>query len=266
LLTRDELDRLAAKTDVVRPTLPAGPPIAARAERPAIVYMGRVAREKGANVALEVFRRIDEAYGDRVRLVYVGPVPDDCPASASIEVHPVLDRGAYRDVLACGHIFLSPTEFESYGFGLVEAARFGLAIVTSRGPGMEHVEELFKQDQNALFVSTDDTSRVDAYEASLRTLLDNPDTLARIRLTNLELFRSGPMSIERRDEKLLGYYGRMIVAAHRVKPSPRDVPSRILSLETELGLKSRVLSDRECQHLRSLQDSSARRVLVTAGT
>src|SRR5205823_3389384 len=105
-----------------------------------------------------------------------GQLPEsDCALPPGTSFHPLLDRSEYLKLLSRSHIFLSPTAWESYGFGLVEAASYGLAIVTRRGPGMEHIEELFREGKNALFVGPQATSSeyIDAYEQNVRFLLES---------------------------------------------------------------------------------------------
>jgi glycosyltransferase involved in cell wall biosynthesis len=246
--------RLAEKTDVLRPTAPWRGSIEQKEGNPTIIYMGRFHESKGGEVALEVFQRIHERYGDQVGLVYVGPLPEkDRALPTGINFHPVLDRATYLKVLSRGHIFLSPTEFESYGFGFVEAASHGLAIVTHRGPGMEHIEELFQQGKNALFVPAQETlaAKIEAYEQSVRFLLDSEGRLGAFYAHNLELFRTGRLSLEVRDRKLLGYYARMQEELERANGG--GVPAQSASFARERGLESCILSDSECQRLRLLR-------------
>ena len=182
----------------------------------------------------------------------------------AIESYPVIDREHYLKLLASGHIYLSPTEFESFGFGLVEAARFGLAIVTSCGPGMEHIEELFQHENSALLVPTDASTeyRLASFEAHLRSLVEDREKLLRIRTCCLDLFQNGPLSIAKRDKKLLDYYSHMLNAAHQLKHSIRDVQNSTRMAQAKLGLVSHVLSDETCAALRSRHADTPRRVLV----
>src|SRR5581483_10842363 len=80
--------------------------------------------------------------------------PEGSSVHPRVAVVPVEDRSSYLDRLAAAHVFVSPTEFEGYGMALVEAAAHGLALVTTFGPGMEHVAERFVDGVHGLFVST----------------------------------------------------------------------------------------------------------------
>jgi len=261
LLAPSDHARLAEKTDVVRATAPWRGSTERREGKPTIIYMGRFRETKGGEVALEVFRRIHALYGDRVVLVYVGPLPaEDYELPPGVIFHPVLDRSEYLKIVACGHIFLSPTEFEGYGFGLVEAASHGMVVVTSRGPGMGHIEELFQHGRHALLVSASETlsDKIEAYEQSVRLLLDGQDRLAAFYANNFELFHTGELSLQVRDRKLLGYYARMQEELERVNEGGQAAQSANAG---DLGLESSILSDSECQHLRQPR-KEPRRVLV----
>ena len=262
LLARPDRLRLAEKTDVLQPTAPWRGSAEQKESKPTIIYMGRFREGKGGEVAIEVFRRIQARYGSQVGLVYVGPPPEEVDAlPPGVILHPVLDRPAYLKVLGRGHIFLSPTDFESYGFGMVEAASHGLAIVTQRGPGMEHIEELFEEGKNALFVSAQDTlaAKIEAFEQCVRFLLDSESRLGAFYANNLELFRTGRLSLEIRDRKLLGYYTRMQEKLGRADGG--GVAAQSASFARELGLESCILTDSECQRLRPVP-KVPRRVLV----
>jgi glycosyltransferase involved in cell wall biosynthesis len=262
LLGESDSERLAAKTDVLRPTLRHRPPSGEKDSTTVIVYMGRYATGKGGDVALEVFRRISARHAKPVRLVYVGPLPsEDCTLPREISYHPMLDRESFLELLARGHIFLSPTESESYGFGLVEAASCGLALVTSRGPLMRHIEELFQPDKNAVFISSGGTfeSQVDAYEHAVRSLIADENRLRAFRTNNLELFRTGPLSIEAHHRKLLGYYDRML---DRLGATSRGVPEQSAQFAQEFGLELKILGAAEWQRRRRLEGNDSKRFLI----
>jgi glycosyltransferase involved in cell wall biosynthesis len=261
LLAESDYLRLAGKTDVLRPTTGWRDTGAQKKSKPTIVYMGRFREGKGGAIALEVFRRIKARYKDGVDLVYVGQLPtSDASVPSGITCHALLDRPTYLNILGCSHIFLSPTESESYGFGLVEAASYGLAIVTRCGPGMEHIGELFEHGKNALLVSGESSAAVDAYEQNVRWLLDDPMFLKNFYGNNFELFRSGTLSLEIRDRKLLGYYSRMLLQSTQAPGGGQSLQS--VDASREFQLKTCILSDGECQRRRALPNVS-RRVLLS---
>lgn len=264
LLAPPDFRRLVEKCDVLRPTVPS-PALSPRNLAPTIVYMGRFSEGKGADVALEVFRRLSARYRERIRLVFVGPLPPSVASvPAGIICHPILKRAAYLDLLRGAHIYLSPTESESYGFALLEAASHGLALVTSRGKGMEHIEEQFEDGKNALFVSTEATfaDKLDAYEQRVRALIDDPGRLLSMSRHNIDLFRTGMLSLEAHDRKLSEHYARM---SDRIGDAAnRDtVAARSTALAAEHGLSRVTLDAAEWNRRQAQQVRGRSRVLLT---
>ena len=223
----ETVEKLAAKSEVVYPAVPATAPAITRPGSPVrVLYMGRTAQDKGALVAAEVFARLRTRYRDRVRLTFLGSCPTglaDRLTASGVELVPVLPRPAYLAQLRRADIFLSPTTFESFGMGLVEAAAAGLAIVCSAGPGMEHIGELFAPGDNALVVSNAGSvpQRVTGFASAVSGLLDNEPLLRRLTTNNHALTSHGKLSVRRRDDRLRAVYAH--AAAHRADPAdPAD--------------------------------------------
>lgn len=203
------VEKLQAKSEVVYPSAALQTaPAARRASQPtSVLYMGRTSQDKGALVAAEVFTRLRVHHQAGVRLVFLGACPDGLAERLTrigVELLPVLPRSAYLEQLSRAEIFLSPTTFESFGMGLVEAAAAGLAIVCSAGPGMEHIGELFAPGDNALFVSNAEpvAQRVDRFTAAVSHLIDNESLRQRLAMNNQALTSHGKLSMRRRDEQL----------------------------------------------------------------
>ncbi|MGE7437787.1 glycosyltransferase family 4 protein [Kitasatospora sp. NPDC001175] len=209
----ETVERLTAKSEVVYPAVPATPAVRRTASPVSVLYMGRTAADKGASVAAEVFIRLRAHHQAGVRLVFLGPCPGgltDRLTAIGTELVPVLPRSPYLDLLGRTDIFLSPTTFESFGMGLVEAAAAGLAIVCSAGPGMEHIGELFTPGDNALFVSNADpvAQRVAGYTAAVSDLIDNEQLRRRLAMNNRALTGHGKLSLRRRNDRLAAVYAQ----------------------------------------------------------
>jgi glycosyltransferase involved in cell wall biosynthesis len=205
------IEKLAKKSEVVYPAVPAIPVVKWTGGPVSVLYMGRTPRDKGASVAAEVFVRLRARYKAGVRLVFLGPCPSDLAdrlIAIGVELVPLLPRSAYLDQLSQADIFLSPTTFESFGLGLVEAAAASLAIVCSAGPGVEHIGELFAPGDNALFVSNADpvAQRVAGYAAAVSDLIENESLRRRLAMNNQALTGHGKLSIRQRDERLSAVY------------------------------------------------------------
>ncbi|MCW3815821.1 glycosyltransferase family 4 protein [Micromonospora sp. DR5-3] len=205
------IEKLSAKSEVVYPAIPALHAVR-RSERPVtVLYMGRTAQDKGASTAVEVFGRLRARHGEAVRLVFLGPCPEPDAhrlLAAGVELVATLPRPAYLEQLRRADIFLSPTSFESFGMGLVEAAAAGLAVVCSTGPGMEHIGELFTPGDHALFVSNAEPAapRTAAFTEAASRLIDDASLRRRLAVNNRALTTSGRLSLRQRDERLGAAY------------------------------------------------------------
>ncbi|MFI6150486.1 glycosyltransferase family 4 protein [Streptomyces sp. NPDC051109] len=223
------IERLSSKSEVVYPAVPALPAVR-RAERAVtVLYMGRTAQDKGAPVAVEVFGHLRARHGEAVRLVFLGPCPEPAASrllAAGVELLATLPRPAYLEQLRRADIFLSPTSFESFGMGLVEAAAAGLAIVCSAGPGMEHIGELFTPGDNALFVSNAKPAaqRTKGFAAAVSALIDDESLRRRLAVNNRALTSSGRLSLRQRDERLGDAYAHAatLIGGHVDPSEDRD--------------------------------------------
>ncbi|MEV4738829.1 glycosyltransferase [Streptomyces sp. NPDC049555] len=207
----ETVETLAGKSEAVYPAVPAAAPRERRAGPVCVLYMGRTAQDKGAEVAAEVFLQLRERHGSAVRPVFLGPCPAGLAsrlAAAGVELVPVLPRTDYLERLRRADVFLSPTSFESFGMGLLEAAAAGLAVVCPAGPGMEHIGELFTAGENALFVT--DTGpparQVAMFTAAVSALIRDEPLRRRLSMNNHALTSRGKLSLRRRDERLGAVY------------------------------------------------------------
>lgn len=214
LLADDDLDRFGAKLEVVHPTVRPGP-LRLRDRGVTVLYMGRTYEDKGGPLAAEIFAALADL---PARLVWVGQAPRKSdPRLRHVEFHGTIARDRYLELLGGVDIFLSPSEHESYGMGLVEAAAHGAALVTTRGRGMEHIEELFVDGEHALL--TDNSLPCEARLASVlqhvRTLVAGPELRRRMQEANRKLVAEGRLALARRNRKLSASYARLAEPAER---------------------------------------------------
>jgi hypothetical protein len=214
------VERLAAKTRVMYPTVAPIGGIGRRSPVVTVLYMGRTGADKGAAVAAATFGRLRATCPEPFRAMFVGPCPPAdraALAAAEVETYPLLSRADYLDLLAGCDIFFSPTEFESFGMGLVEAIAAGTAIVCSTGPGMEHIGELLRPGHNALLVSNalNPARRVGEFAAAIAALITDPPLRHQLAANNRALATVGALSIGRRDQLLLAAYEQASIAQSR---------------------------------------------------
>jgi glycosyltransferase involved in cell wall biosynthesis len=208
-------DALAAKTEVVYPAVAATPRSKGRSNRPSILFMGRTFVDKGGLLALAVFQRLRECFGDSFDATIIANCPPDAAlrcAAINVYVQPTSDRSAYLERLARSNIFFSPTLFESFGMGLVEAAAAETAIVTSNGPGMEQIDELFENGKDALFVSNalDEEARIHAYVDAVAKLICDQETRQALAANAFALASSGRLALSRHNQTMARVYDEAV--------------------------------------------------------
>lgn len=161
---------LGVDTDLFRPhEVP-------KASRPTIVFVGKIARNKGVELLLEASSRLAGEYPDlQLRLIGRGDtdLAEELQARARADGLPDLldllgfvDRQALPKYLSRAHIFAAPSIYEG-GPGLVylEAMACGLPVIACAGSG---AAEVVIPEENGLLVPANDS---DALMQALRRLL-----------------------------------------------------------------------------------------------
>ena len=179
-----------------------------------VLFVGNDYESKNGRVALHIFGRLSRRYPD-VRFRYVGQVPSvDRSLAEAIDYRGPLPR---RDVLRLfreSHILFHPTKAESFGMVLVEAAANGVATVVSRGPGLQHIEELV-DNRHAVLVdrrAMASNAEGESFDEALCSLLEDPKKARNLALAAYERATRGRLSIDRRNSELLGAYCEAIAA------------------------------------------------------
>lgn len=210
LLPLRGVDLLEEKIDVIYPTIRFSKNNASN-EIVQVVYSGRTLQDKGYDIALAVFGRLKKQYGAICKLICVSPRRIGLSAIPGLLHLPILPRDEYIALLRNSHIFFSPTYYESFGMALVEAAACGMAIVTGKGVGMEHLAELFAEESNCLFVPNclDLNKKVDEYVACISRLVDNRTLLRNMQDNNEKLVTLGPLSLQNRNNRLRYHYEKL---------------------------------------------------------
>lgn len=212
LLTPRVRDALISKLDVVRVGFPPMSPPTGGRRHVSVTYMGRSYADKGGPIAARVFRALSGTNDERLRLVWVGPSPDEVRRSLpSVEFRELMPRAQFMEVLAGTDIFLSPTRYESFGAALAEAAANSCVLLTTSGPGMQHIEEVFREGQHGYFVSSQqaDDRQATEYVSKVGELLAHPQRMRQIQEANWALTTAGALSLPRRDTALGAYYEKL---------------------------------------------------------
>ena len=154
-----------------------------KAERPTIVFAGKLARNKGVHLLAEAACKLAPEFpglhlrllgrGDQKIIGELQAITRELPDL--LDLPGFVDRAELRDHLSRAHIFAAPSQYEGGpGFVYLEAMACGLPVIACAGSG---AAEVVHPGENGLLVPPRD---VDQLVSSLRSLLG--DTAARERM------------------------------------------------------------------------------------
>ena len=179
-----------------------------------VAFCGRDYYQKNGRVGLAVMASLARRFPD-ARFHYVGEAPRDALTRAfdslrNTTFHGPLDRAAALGVLGSSHILFHPARYESFGMVYAEAMSGALAIVSSSGPEMAHIDEFLGRDGAVLVRRQNEDFARDQlmFEKALSGLLTDRSAAAGMANANYRCATSGVLSIRRRNSLLEKIYSR----------------------------------------------------------
>lgn len=137
----------------------------------AILYLGRLQRDKGLHVLQDAFFQLRTRCGRAVKLLVVGPDEDGLGAGLKevlgqdVIIHPYTERP--EDFIAASDLLVLPSFREGFGMVLIEAAAMGVPSVASRIYGISNA--VIDGDTGILF----DVGRADALADAMEKLIQD---------------------------------------------------------------------------------------------
>ncbi len=212
------------------------------ADRPLLLYVGRVAHEKNIDFLLRMFRRLREsrpeamfviagegpARGRLVKLAHALRLDD------AVRFIGYLDRsGDLPDCYAAGDVFVFASRTETQGLVLLEAMAQGTPVVSTAELG---TRSILTDDCGAFVVPEDEAAFAAATERALALLPDDPRR-ARLR-EYAESWSSREMA-----RRLVGFYENVLAGAKQpggiLGRGPHRTPSRVERSSRELAPDNR---------------------------
>ncbi len=169
----DAFMRRAIATTIPLPALDDDHPPVGPATGRTILAAGRLIRQKGFDLLIEAFHRLDDR---DARLIIVGSGPEEDRLRVQIRTAGLSDRvtltGYAPDVrpyLDAARLFVMPSRFEGYGAVIVEALGAGRPVIaTASTPA---VDDVLTDPACGLIVPVED---IPALTKALRVMLDQP--------------------------------------------------------------------------------------------
>ncbi|HEX6627036.1 MAG TPA: glycosyltransferase family 4 protein, partial [Gemmatimonadaceae bacterium] len=178
-----------------------------------VVFCGRDYYQKNGRLALVVMTSMARRF-PQARFHYVGTTPDNSlsrrfSALPNATLHGPLTRGRALAVIAASHVLFHPARYESFGMVYAEAMAAGLAIVSSAGRQMEHVDQLLDSGGARLVRRSDDFERDRAaFGRVLQRLLERRSEVEAMGAANYRCATNGVLSVRRRNASLGRIYKR----------------------------------------------------------
>jgi glycogen synthase len=172
---RDKIPRLHSGID----TLHFSPRDIPKAQRPTIVFVGKIVRNKGVELLLEAACRLRAEFPE-LRLRMLGGGEQETTeglqnrasqhgAEGLLELPGYIDHQALPTELSQAHVFAAPSQYEGGpGFVYLEAMACGLPVIACRGSG---AAETVTEGESGLLVPPND---MESLTDALRTLLCDP--------------------------------------------------------------------------------------------
>ncbi|RJQ34462.1 glycosyltransferase [Candidatus Parcubacteria bacterium] len=160
------------------------------------LFVGRLVEQKGVDVLLEAFGKLDHA---ELHIVGDGTLKNDLEKKARMLPGSRIEfLGTRRDVpalLSRADCFVFPSRWEGYGLAIAEAAATGLPIIASDVPA---VRDLVEHEKEAILVPPGDAA---ALSIAMQRVMG--DHALRQRLARAARERATHFSIERHIDGLL---------------------------------------------------------------
>jgi glycosyltransferase involved in cell wall biosynthesis len=181
--------------------------------RPAIVYVGRVSREKGLDL-LPAIQYALHTLGIEHRFVVVGdgPMLKELRTRMDAFFEGVLSRTAVADVLASGDLFVFPSRTDTAGNVVLEAQASGMPVVVSSAGGPR---ENMLPDRSGVVCHTETAAE---WAAQIATLLRNTGARQTMGWTAREYALSRRWDVAL--EPLYRAYREVASAATEAHPAP----------------------------------------------
>ncbi len=206
------------KTQVLYPAVPCFVKKIKKNRRKSIIllFVARRFWGKGGLIALEVMKEILNFY-EGVECICISPVPERLKKHYSqhgIKIFDLVPQSELMKFYERADVLIYPGFSDTFGFALLEAMAFGMAIITANGFARNEIVENnkggfvieFKQPLTCYKLGKNEKELVEKFVEKTKELIDNSKLRKKMGKHNFFLINKGKFSIKERNERLVEIY------------------------------------------------------------
>jgi len=119
------------KVEVVHPALPVQESKKEKGKKITLLYATRYFWLKGGVIALEVCKRLNEKYREKIEIIFISDVPTDIKHRyRTLKIKDIVPLKELFGYYKKADLFFYPSFIDTFGFGILEAMSFGLPIIS----------------------------------------------------------------------------------------------------------------------------------------
>ena len=213
------------KIEVVYPAIPLNKQSQKNKNKITILYATRYFWLKGGLIALEVYKRLKEKYGE-LELIFISDVPNEVKLRyQEIKIQDLVSNKELFKLYEKSDIFFYPSLMDSFGFGLLEAMSFGIPIVTVNTKHTATRKEIVENDVNGLIfdvndemcdklinqkekvvIQAEEEKIINQLVENCSKLIENKKIREKMSKNCIKIIKDGKFSIKERNKKLKRIY------------------------------------------------------------
>lgn len=225
-----EFPEIKHKVEVLYPAVPLQKRQKKKSGKITILYATRYFWLKGGLIALEVFKKLKQKYGDKLELIFISDVPENVKKKYSeLNIGGLVPQKELYEYYKKADIFFYPSFLDTFGFGQLEAMSFGLPIITVNTKYTKTRKEIIKNNISGLIfdindkiterlinqkdwlvISNEEKEIIDKLVKNCSKLIENKKLREKMSKNSIEMIKNGKFSIKERNKKLERIYERVL--------------------------------------------------------
>jgi len=148
-----------------------------------LIYVGRLTKTKGFHDLITVMKQLDNNF--KLTVIGEGPLEDEAKKLSNIKLIGKVPNEKIFDYHDQNHIFILPSYTEVFPLTILEAMSRGLAILTTKIPG---IDEIIRNRQNGFLFSPGDVDKLKQFLLFCISEEDKIKAISENNLSKINLF------------------------------------------------------------------------------